>query len=175
MPEVQADGTCALPGVWVVGDLTGIPLLKFAADSGAKAVQAILQEPDFRPGASADAYDLVIIGGGVSGLSAALEAKAKGLRFVGYEAGEPFNTIVGFPKQKPIFTYPSDMTPAGSLVVSAKVKEALVEELDGQRRAAGIELERASVERLSRTGKLLSVHLKDQEPVKAQRDRKSVV
>lgn len=169
MPEVQADGTCALPGVRVVGDLTGIPLLKFAADSGAKAVEAILQEPDFQPGAHGDVLDLVIVGGGVSGLSAALEAKAKGLRFVVYEAGEPFSTIVGFPKQKPIFTYPSDMTPAGSLVVSAKVKEALVEELEGQRRAAGIALERASVERLSRSGKWLSVHLKDQDPVQAQR------
>lgn len=44
LPDVREDGTCAVPGVRVVGDLTGIPLLKFAADSGARAVQAFLAE-----------------------------------------------------------------------------------------------------------------------------------
>lgn len=169
MPEVEADGTCALPGVRVVGDLTGIPLLKFAVDTGAKAVQAICAEAGFASTQEPGLYDLVIVGGGVSGLSAALEAQARGLRFVVYEAGEPFNTIVGFPKQKPIYTYPSDLVPAGHLTVSATVKEDLIVELERQRQAAGIEVVRGSVERLSRAGGTLQVHLKDQPPVRAQR------
>ena len=32
LPLVREDGTTAIPGIRVVGDLTGIPLLKFAAD-----------------------------------------------------------------------------------------------------------------------------------------------
>ncbi|HEY1586300.1 MAG TPA: hypothetical protein VGH63_11480, partial [Polyangia bacterium] len=47
LPEVAADGTTSVPGVRVVGDLTGVPLLKLAADSGARAVQAIAREADF--------------------------------------------------------------------------------------------------------------------------------
>ena len=120
----REDGTTAVPGVRVVGDLTGIPLLKFSVDTGVKAVWAILAEPDFKKGDSEDeTLDLAIIGGGLSGIAAALEAKKAALRFEVYEAGEPFSTIVNFPKRKPIYTYPTDMTPAGDLKVTADVKE----------------------------------------------------
>src|SRR5206468_285020 len=67
LPEVGPDGATSLPGVRITGDLTGIPLLKFSADTGARAVQAILKEPDFKPGG--ETLDLAIIGGGVSGIS----------------------------------------------------------------------------------------------------------
>ena len=76
-PAISEGGSTALKGVRIVGDLTGVPLLKFSADSGAKAVQAILQEPDFtaQDHPKGQDYDLVIIGAGVSGISAAIEAK----------------------------------------------------------------------------------------------------
>ena len=32
LPEVNTDGTTAVEGVRIVGELTGVPLLKFAAD-----------------------------------------------------------------------------------------------------------------------------------------------
>ena len=47
LPLVNEDGSTNVPGLYIVGDLTGIPLLKFAADTGARAVQGILTEPDF--------------------------------------------------------------------------------------------------------------------------------
>src|SRR5438552_4568143 len=47
LPDSGEDGATALPGVRIVGDLTGIPPLKFSSDTGARAVRAILQEPDF--------------------------------------------------------------------------------------------------------------------------------
>src|SRR6185312_8122512 len=80
LPEVNDDGTTRVPGVRVVGDLTGVPLLKIAADSGARAVQAIAREPDFAVKRGSDgAVDLAVIGGGVSGIAAAIEAKKLGL------------------------------------------------------------------------------------------------
>src|SRR5262245_43784486 len=90
LPEVREDGTTPIPGVRIVGDLTGVPLLKFAADSGARAVQAILAEPDFRERSSgrSGVYDLAIVGAGVSGVSAAIEAKKAGLHFVLFEVSE---------------------------------------------------------------------------------------
>ena len=45
LPEVQPDGSTNVPGLYVVGDLTGVPLLKFSSDSGARAVQTILADP----------------------------------------------------------------------------------------------------------------------------------
>ena len=82
LPDTREDGTTALPGVRIVGDLTGIPLLKFSSDTGARAVQGILAEPDFAGsrGQGEDVLDLAIIGAGVSGVAAAIEANFPILR-----------------------------------------------------------------------------------------------
>lgn len=158
LPEVHDDGTTSVPGVRVVGDLTGVPLLKLAADSGARAAQAIARElgPGPRDG---DLVDVAIVGAGVAGVAAALEAKRLGLTFALFEAARPFSTIANFPRAKPIYAYPTDMTPAGALQVQATVKEALVEELEAQRRAAGVEPVRARIDRIERLrGELLVRH-----------------
>jgi thioredoxin reductase len=39
LPTVNEDYSTNVPGLYVVGDVAGVPLLKFAADSGAHAVQ----------------------------------------------------------------------------------------------------------------------------------------
>ncbi len=158
LPEVAADGTTALAGVRVVGDLTGIPLLKFSADTGARAVQAIVAEPGFAAGRRAGVLDLAIVGGGVSGIAAALEARQAGLEFRVFEATLPFSTIVNFPKAKPIYTYPTEMIPAGQLQLRAEIKETLLEELEAQRRAAAIEPVKARIVRLERQGDELLLH-----------------
>ena len=162
LPEVGIDGATNLPGVRIVGDLSGIPLLKFSADTGARAVQAILCERDFKKAQRGDSggntLDLVIIGGGVSGISAALEAKKAGLRFQVFEAAEPFSTVVNFPKAKPIYTYPTEMTPAGEMRFHADVKEALLDELERQRRDAGIETTNARADRIEAGRDAVTIH-----------------
>ena len=54
LPQVGSDGSSNIPGLFVVGDLTGIPLLKFSSDSGAKAIQAILRDPGFQKAGGRD-------------------------------------------------------------------------------------------------------------------------
>ena len=170
-PQVNDDGTTPLKGGRVVGDLTGVPLLKFSADTGAKAVAEILKESDFKPGAGTDAgiYDLAIIGAGVSGLSAAIEAKKAGLNFVLYEADESFATIHNFPRKKPIYTYPTEMEPAGELRFKSDVKEDLLVELKAQQTEHGIETTRAKVTSITQKNKLLNLEFTQCEPVQAQR------
>ena len=76
LPRVDEHGQSNILGLYIVGDLTGIPLLKFSADTGARAVQHILTDETFlRDKGSDDIVDLAIIGAGVSGMSAALEAR----------------------------------------------------------------------------------------------------
>ena len=70
-PEVGPLGQTNVPGVFVVGDLAGIPLLKFAADSAARTVQAIASALEERKDqADQEVLDLVIVGGGVAGITA---------------------------------------------------------------------------------------------------------
>ncbi|MEP6699278.1 MAG: NAD(P)-binding domain-containing protein [Verrucomicrobiota bacterium] len=168
LPVSGRDGVTAVPGVRIVGDLTGIPLLKFSSDTGARAVRAILAEPDFRK-AQRDELDLAIIGAGVAGISGAIEAKKAQLNFAIFEATEIFSTVVNFPKAKPIYTYPTEMKLEGGLQFTADVKEDLLVEMEAQRRAAGIEVTPARVERLERKGGALLLHKSDKTTVAARR------
>ena len=163
LPDAREDGTTAVPGVRIVGDLTGVPLLKFSSDTGARAVEAIAAEPDFAA-ACADPTPRRstsrIVGGGVSGIAAALHAKKLGLTYRVFEATEIFSTVANFPKGKPIYTYPTDMTPAGELQFRSEVhpKEELLADLEAKRKEAGIEVTVARIERIERKGGVLLLH-----------------
>lgn len=171
LPVSGKNGETALPGVRVVGDLTGIPLLKFSSKTGADAVRAILKEADFKSSdlSGLELCDLAIIGGGVAGMSAAIEAQKAGLRFVVLEAAEAFATVVNFPKGKPIYTYPTEMKLDGGLQFSAKVKEELLAEIQRQQRDAKIGVTPARVERLELRGAEVHLHLENGEPMRARR------
>ncbi|HEX4632181.1 MAG TPA: NAD(P)-binding domain-containing protein [Chthoniobacterales bacterium] len=168
LPVSGPGGVTALPGVRIVGDLTGIPLLKFSSHTGAEAVREVLKAEGGRRKAEEGELDLAIIGAGVAGISAAIEAKKAGLNFVVFEATEIFSTVVNFPKAKPIYTYPTEMKLEGGLQFSADIKEALVEEMEAQRRAAGIEVTPARVERVESRGGVVVVHMADKTSVSAR-------
>ena len=108
LPAVNPDGSTAVPGLYVVGDITGIPLLKFSSDTGAKAVMTLSGDSAFKKRDTSATHngqpvlDLVVIGAGVSGVAAAIEARKQDLAFELLEASEAFSTIVNFPKGKPI-------------------------------------------------------------------------
>ncbi len=171
LPVSGVNGETPLPGVRVVGDLTGIPLLKFSSKTGADAVRAILGEPDFKgfTGSDLALLDLAIVGGGVAGISAAIEAQNAGLRFVVFEAAEAFATVINFPKGKPIYTYPTEMKLDGGLQFTAKVKEDLLVEIQRQQREANIQVTPARVERIERRDAELVLHVEDGAPVRARR------
>ena len=167
LPEVDENGKTSVEGVRIVGDLTGIPLLKFSSDTGARAVQAILAEPNFASSKSSDPelIDIAIIGAGVSGIAAAMEAKSANLSYKVFEASEIFSTVVNFPKAKPIYTYPTEMTPAGQLQFTATVKETLIEEMEAYRKKAGVDVTFARIESIERKGSELLLHHGDKKTV----------
>ena len=170
LPLVDEHGRTNISGLYIVGDLTGIPLLKFSSDSGARAVEQMLAEPGFPAGGQTDGVlDLAIIGAGVSGMAAALAARNAGLRFEIFEATEPFSTVLNFPKGKLIYTYPTDMVPAGDLQFTATVKESLVAELVDQTLAEGIEPRPLRVERVEKVGEHFQLVVPDADEVMARR------
>ena len=152
LPQIGPDGTARWREILVTGDLTGIPLLKFALDTGARAAQRVAADPALpaERRQDPDRLDLLIIGGGVSGFAAAMEARQRGLSCHILEAAEPLSTLANFPRGKPIFTYPSEMRPAGALQVTADVKEALLDELRRQIHRAGVTASPGRVVRLER-------------------------
>ncbi len=163
-PLVNSDGTTNIKGVYVVGDLTGVPLLKFSSDTGTKALRNIVAESSFTNRKINDStQDVIIIGGGVSGYAAAIEAKKNNLTFMLLEANQSFSTIENFPNQKPIYTYPTNMLPQGDLQFSDKVthKENLLTELKQQVTDHNISAEIAEVSHIKKNGDILTVILAD--------------
>ena len=173
LPKVNGDFSTNIPGLYITGDLTGIPLLKFSSDSGAKAVKKIIADRDFQKRGTTennpDLIDLVIVGAGVSGMAAALEARKAGLRYEILEATEPFSTVVNFPRGKPIYTYPTDMIPTGDLQFAATVKEPLVDEIKAQTIGRGIEPRLARVEKVERKGGYFDIVIPDKKNLRARR------
>lgn len=158
LPQVDENNMTNISGVYVVGDLTGIPLLKFSADTGAKAIFH-MQKDSFTKSTKANVIDVAIIGAGVSGVSAAIEAKKAGLSYKIFEATEIFSTIVNFPQKKPIYTYPTDMTPAGGLNFTADVKEELIAEMKQQQEKEEIQITHSRITEIKREkGNLTLLH-----------------
>lgn len=81
LPVTDEHGRTNVPGLYLVGDLTGIPLLKLSANSGVHAIRRIATElnqptptPTLTSTPADDVLDVAIVGGGTSGFAAALEA-----------------------------------------------------------------------------------------------------
>ena len=73
-------------------------------------VRHIAADADFpraRQQNNLDALYLTILGAGISGTSAALEAREEGFLFAIEKANEPFYMLINFTKGKTIYTYPT--------------------------------------------------------------------
>ena len=135
-PQLDKNGQSSLKGLYVVGDLTGIPLLKLAADSGAEKVRFLDYDSEFSSvkgiGKEQGVLDIAIVGGGPAGISAAIEADKRKLNYTLVESGKLFNTIENFPKGKPILIRPADSEPKSDLKMEDCSKEELLEDFKKQ-------------------------------------------
>jgi thioredoxin reductase/Pyruvate/2-oxoacid:ferredoxin oxidoreductase delta subunit len=106
LPIVDGNYESSVKGIFVVGDVTGLPLVKVAANQGAEVMEAMGRGGFERGSVEDSVLDLVIVGGGPAGISAALEAQKRGLRFVLLERSQLASTIHGFPPGKKVYAEP---------------------------------------------------------------------
>lgn len=190
-PEIAPDGQSSLKGVYIVGDLTGVPLLKMASEGGARVVSTLLADRDFQArrrtppaavstgsAASPEAvqdHDILIVGGGIAGMACALECARQGLDYLVLESSQLFNTIENFPKGKPILAKPDGLAGRSPLAIGDGTKESLLEDLRRQIEGkplqvkVGVRVDRIRRKRLSAAGgDILSVET-NQGEIKALR------
>ena len=125
-PEIDSRYESSARGIHIIGDLSGIPLLKNAVNMGQDFVEKIgpsLRESQLEEGE----MHLLIVGGGGAGLAAALAAKEMGLRYLLVEQKHPGNTINSFFKGKEIFAEPETLPNRSRLWVKHSYKEELLE------------------------------------------------
>ena len=148
LPIIDDEGKSSLKGVRITGDLRGNALLKTATHSGTQAVNSLNREIQANPRQpESPELDIAILGGGVSGISAALRCKELGLKYKVLEANELLSTIRNFPKGKPIYRYPLSWDPGAALKIEGDSKEALLDAIEQQ--ATDIQWEKAKVEHVA--------------------------
>lgn len=172
LPVVGENGDSSVPGIWIAGDLTGIALMKYAANQGTTVVDRIYQNlkknksvsPQLPQGTYETAadriLDLAIVGGGVAGMSAGLRAEELGMEFRIYESETAFATIADFPNGKPIYLYPEKLTNKSSLPLKGISKETLWENLRSNGAVNAIvrnKLIRQSIHRVTRQSGLFQL------------------
>lgn len=110
-------------GLYIVGELGGIGLIKNAVSQGIKAVEHIAST---RRTARASDFDVAIVGAGPAGLAAALAAQAKRMRYIVLEQDEIGGAVLHYPRQKLVLTNPVHLPLYGKLKVSEISKEELL-------------------------------------------------
>ncbi|OYT73527.1 MAG: hypothetical protein CFK52_00990 [Chloracidobacterium sp. CP2_5A] len=80
-------------GIYLVGDVSGVPLIRNAIKEGRLAIERIAEKLKAEgPVAGAD-YDVAIVGIGPGGIAAVARAAELGLRYVALEQGRRYSTI----------------------------------------------------------------------------------
>ena len=117
VPNRDARFMTNVAGCYIVGDVSGTPLIKNAANEGTDCVEHIYEElrrNGSAPESKSD-VEVVIIGVGPAGLSAAITAERLGLSYAAVEQDRVLATIEAYPANKYVFFKPDTMESRGGI------------------------------------------------------------
>lgn len=127
VPRMSPDFETNVPGLYVAGELGGMGLIKTSINEGRLVADAVAGRLAGASGAPGDALDVIVVGAGPAGLSAALTLHQKGVRYLVLEQGEIASTIRNYPRHKFLMAEPIEMPLYGNLYIADGAKEALLE------------------------------------------------
>lgn len=125
-PFLKKHNESNIAGLYIVGDLAGAPVIKYAMAQGFEVVEHIATLPNAIGGSDRELYDVVVIGAGAAGLNAALQASEHGMRYVLLEKEQIANTIENFPEGKYVYAEPDSQPAKGKLWLDGATKEDLI-------------------------------------------------
>ncbi len=126
IPRIQGNFETNVPGIYIVGELGGMGLIRNAFEQGRQCVDGIRREAR---GQSKDPsiLDLLIVGCGPAGLSASLSARRAGLRFETIEREQMGGAVRHYPRKKLVMTQPIKVPGFGKVGRREMLKEELIE------------------------------------------------
>jgi thioredoxin reductase len=105
-----------VPGIYLIGDVSGVPLIKNAINEGGAVVDYIKDDLAKSNGNGNADYDVAIVGIGPGGLSAASIAAQRGMRYVAIEQDRVAATIqTTYPAGKYVFYKPDTVETKGGI------------------------------------------------------------
>jgi thioredoxin reductase (NADPH) len=128
MPYLTPEFETSIKNMYIVGELGGLALIKNAINQGRDCIDNIAKKAAARSGArhSPDVYDVLIVGAGPAGISAALRATEKKLTYITIDEGEMGGTVAKYPRQKLVLTSPVEFPMHGKFKKTELSKEELI-------------------------------------------------
>lgn len=124
LPVIDGNFETNLPGIFIIGELGGLGLIKNAIRQGTAVIDHIAS----RSRATApEEYDVAIIGAGPAGFAAGLKALERGLRYIILEQNDLGGTVLQYPRAKIVLTSPVELPLWGKVNLMETRKEALLE------------------------------------------------
>jgi len=128
MPYLTPEFETSIKNMYIVGELGGLALIKNAINQGRDCIDNIAKKAAARTGAprSPDIYDVLIVGAGPAGITAALRATEKKLSYITIDEGEMGGTVAKYPRQKLVMTSPVEFPMHGKFKKTELSKEELI-------------------------------------------------
>lgn len=126
LPRIRENFETNVPGIYVIGELGGMGLIRNAFEQGRQCVEGIAGEMR-RERRGGEALDVVIVGCGPAGLSASLNCLNQKMSFVTVEKEEVGGTVRHYPRKKLVMTSAVKIPKYGKISAGAMAKEELIE------------------------------------------------
>lgn len=128
MPYMTTEKETSIPGLFIVGELGGLALIKNAVNQGRECIDVIANRltTQGRKGGP-EVFDVLIVGAGPAGISASLRAIESKLLYVTIEQDEVGGTVAKYPRQKLVMTSPVEFPMYGKFSKIELSKENLLE------------------------------------------------
>lgn len=124
LPRLSPDFETSQPGVYVIGELGGMGLIRNAVSQGAQAAAHAVASG--RRGGG-DVLDAIVVGGGPAGIAATLGLIDRGLTVELLERESYGGTITHYPRRKLVMTGAVDLPRYGKVKMRTMSKEQLVD------------------------------------------------
>ena len=125
LPRLSPQLETNVPGMFVVGELGGLALIKNAINQGRECIDTIAARVGQRR-APTGVHEVCIVGAGPGGISASLRSIEKKLSYVTLEQDEFGGTVAKFPRQKLVMTSPVELPVYGKFKKLQLSKEDLL-------------------------------------------------
>jgi thioredoxin reductase/NAD-dependent dihydropyrimidine dehydrogenase PreA subunit len=123
IPRIKQNFETNVPGLYIIGELGGMGLIRNAFEQGRQCIEGIAREAK----GPADALEVLIVGCGPAGLSASLHCLHHGLRFATIEKEDVGGTVRYYPRKKIVMTSAVKVPGYGKLDFREISKEQLID------------------------------------------------
>jgi thioredoxin reductase len=164
LPRHKDNYETNVEGLYVVGEVAGVPSINSAMRSGREAVEAILKNLGSKATAPRptenDPYQVIVVGCGPAGLGAATLAAYNRLKYLVLEKDRAAATIYAYPEGKEVHANPLQITEyeVDFVLEGDEIRERLIAEWDRIIKKTELMIhENEKVENVSKVGNLFEV------------------